>query len=55
VTIFHAATGVPIARIERRFATWMALSECECRTCGHAASSHIGGCCFECGRAECWS
>jgi hypothetical protein len=55
VTIFHAATGVPIARIERRFAKWMALAECTCRTCGHAASSHIGGCCFECGRAECWS
>jgi hypothetical protein len=26
-----------------------------CRTCGHAASVHLYGHCFECGRASCWS
>jgi hypothetical protein len=33
---------------------WIIL-DCECRTCGHRASSHIGGHCFECGREACWS
>lgn len=31
------------------------VDECTCRTCGHPASAHIGGSCFECGRARCWS
>lgn len=31
-------------------------AECTCRTpgCGHGASLHIGGHCFECGRTGCW-
>jgi hypothetical protein len=28
---------------------------CECRTCGHVASSHFQGMCLECGREGCWS
>jgi hypothetical protein len=33
----------------------LASADCECRTCGHRATSHIGGSCFECGREACWS
>lgn len=40
----------PIETLRRAIA-----AECECRTCGHPASAHIGGHCFECGRERCWS
>jgi hypothetical protein len=51
----HARTGASVAELERRAAEWVALGECTCRTCGHAETSHVGGYCLECGRAECWS
>ena len=36
--------------------TMAGADECVCRTasCGHRASSHIGGHCFECGQYRCW-
>lgn len=46
------------AELKHKFATgqWRIGDECTCRTagCGHRASSHIGGTCFECGREGCW-
>lgn len=44
------------ARVREKFETgeWRFADQCECRTCGHVASSHIGGHCFECGRENCW-
>ena len=55
-----AHVGRPIEAFEAEAARFVPivpvpLEECVCRTCGHVASSHIGGCCFECGREECWS
>jgi hypothetical protein len=47
--------GEDLGEVERRAGKWLALAECHCRTCGHAASSHVAGYCFECGRARCWS
>lgn len=55
ITKLNAEVGTPVADLEQRAGQWLALAECTCRTCGHAASSHIGGHCFECGRTECWS
>lgn len=40
----------------RRLTRGYQPAECECRTCGHNASAHVGdGSCLECGRLHCWT